>query len=141
MKYFSFSEFEKSAVASRFAIDNTIPADIKGNVEFLVNTLLDPIREHFGAPIIITSGYRCPQLNKAIDGASPRSLHMRGLAADFTTGNNIVNMQLFEWITDPANSLKFDLAIAEHANDVLSECKWIHIQTTPKNPRQLVLLA
>lgn len=82
-KYFTINEFEKSEKACQLGIDNTIPSIQKKNIEKLVNLILDPLRETLNVPIIISSGYRCPRLNKALEGA-PNSQHMDGLAADIT---------------------------------------------------------
>lgn len=83
MKHFTINEFEKSAKAYQLGIDNTMPSRQKKNIEKLVNLVLDPLREAIKEPIIISSGYRCPRLNKAVGGA-PDSQHVAGLAADIT---------------------------------------------------------
>lgn len=83
MKYFTINEFEKSAKACQLGIDNTIPSLQRKNIEKLVNLVLDPLREAIKTPIIISSGYRCPRLNKAVGGVQ-NSQHMDGLAADIT---------------------------------------------------------
>ena len=88
MKYFTFTEFERSETAVRYAIDNTLPEKNKANVATLVDTVLDPLREAWGKPITVTSGYRCPALNAAVGGVST-SLHQIGRAADITTGNSV----------------------------------------------------
>ena len=83
MKHFTINEFEKSAKAYQLGIDNTAPSLQRKNIEKLVNLVLDPLREAIKAPIIISSWYRCPRLNKAIGGAID-SQHLAGLAADIT---------------------------------------------------------
>ncbi len=83
MKYFTLNEFEKSAKAWQLGIDNTIPSMQKKNIEKLVNLVLDPLREEIKSPVIVSSGYRCPRLNKAVGGAL-KSKHIEGLAADIT---------------------------------------------------------
>ena len=55
-------------------------------LEALVNRVLDPLREAWGAPIIVTSGYRCEELNARVGGAK-RSYHLRGMAADIRPQN------------------------------------------------------
>lgn len=87
MKYFKFDEFFKSEVAIAVGINN-VPEEsqkqlVRGNIILLVDNVLDPIRESFKLPIIITSGYRCPALNDLI-GGSESSQHLTGQAADFT---------------------------------------------------------
>ena len=81
MKYFSIEELVKSASAERLAIDNTPPRAAQRMLTILVEQLLDPIRRRYGAPIIVTSGYRCPALNIAVGGVA-NSHHIVGCAAD-----------------------------------------------------------
>ena len=82
MKYFTFPEFEYSLTASLKGYDNEAPREARRNIEYLVDTVLDPLREYLGCPIVITSGYRCRDLNNDV-GGSPTSQHLLGLAADF----------------------------------------------------------
>ena len=70
-----------SATAERLAIDNTPPRAAQRMLTILVEQLLDPIRRRYGAPIIVTSGYRCPALNTAVGGVA-NSHHIVGCAAD-----------------------------------------------------------
>ena len=82
MKYFTFPEFEYSLTAALKGYDNEAPREVRRNIEYLVDTVLDPLREYLGSPIVITSGYRCRDLNNDV-GGSPTSQHLLGLAADF----------------------------------------------------------
>ena len=79
--YFNLSELSASATAERLAIDNTPPRAACQMLTILVEQLLDPIRRRYGAPIIVTSGYRCPALNTAVGGVA-NSHHIVGCAAD-----------------------------------------------------------
>lgn len=81
MKYFKFSEFEKSEMAKTMKLDNSIPDRYKSNIEELVDNILDPIREFCAFPIVVTSGYRSDDLNRAVGGKSS-SAHLVGYAAD-----------------------------------------------------------
>ena len=81
MKYFKFSDLTASAPAERLAIDNTPPRAAQQMLTVLVEQLLDPIRRRYGAPIIVTSGYRCPALNTAVGGVA-NSHHIIGCAVD-----------------------------------------------------------
>ena len=81
MKYFSIEELAKSATAERLTIDNTPPRAAQRMLTILVEQLLDPIRCRYGAPIIVTSGYRCSALNTAVGGVA-NSHHIVGCAAD-----------------------------------------------------------
>lgn len=81
-KNFSYKEFEKSDVASKLHIDNTIKDfEVRDNVKALVDNLLQPLRDAWGGPIPINSGYRCSELNKAVGGVDT-SQHTKGMAAD-----------------------------------------------------------
>lgn len=86
MKNFKLSEFFVSSTANKNDIKNEPSIDeratIERNINLLVDNVLDPIRDKFCAPVIITSGYRCPQVNKLVGGVN-NSQHMSGCAADF----------------------------------------------------------
>lgn len=69
MRYFTIAELVKSETADKKAIDNRLPQELLPNAQALVNNVLDPLREAYGKPITVTSGYRCPALNKAIGGS------------------------------------------------------------------------
>lgn len=117
MKHFTIDELCRSTVASRNGIDNT-PGDwVKKNLTLLVDKVLDPLREWYGKPIKVNSGYRCPKLNEAVGGVST-SQHVKGEAADIDTGNISENRKLFEYIKD---NLPHDQLIWECGG------KWIHV--------------
>lgn len=133
MKYFSFEEFERSASAQRLNIDNSIPEDLKVNVTALADAVLDPLREAWGKPIMVNSGYRCAELNRAV-GGSPSSQHTKGMAADITTGNRADNRRLFQLIVDM--KLPYDQLINEGG------FSWIHVshRADGKNRGQILAL-
>lgn len=86
MKYFTFRELLRSEIAIKNDVAN-MPFlygehHVYNNLEKLVENLLDPIRERFATPVIITSGYRCERLNKLVNGVE-YSQHREGKAADF----------------------------------------------------------
>lgn len=81
MKYFTIDELTRSVTATQRGIDNTPDLIAKANLRTLVEAVLDPLRKAWRAPIIVSSGYRCPALNRAVDGVE-HSLHLRGMAAD-----------------------------------------------------------
>ena len=83
MKYFSLSELTHSDTAVSVRIDNTPTAEAVPLMVELIDRVLDPIREHWGLPIRVTSGYRCPELNEEVSGVED-SYHMDGCAADIT---------------------------------------------------------
>lgn len=86
MKHFNLSEFFRSSTAAKNGIKNEPSADEKAtivrNINLLVDNVLDPIRDKLCTPVVITSGYRCPQVNKLVGGVN-NSQHMSGCAADF----------------------------------------------------------
>ena len=81
MKYFSVSEMLKSDTAIKQRLWNGAPKEAEENLRALVDEVLDPLREAYGRPIRVNSGYRCPKLNTLV-GGTPNSQHMRGEAAD-----------------------------------------------------------
>ena len=97
MKYFSLSEFSHSDTAVSLGIDNTIPQVAAKNIEHLIICVLDPIRERWGLPIRVTSGYRCPELNDEVGGVED-SYHMDGCAADISATDPTRNVELMSLI-------------------------------------------
>jgi uncharacterized protein YcbK (DUF882 family) len=131
MKYFTITELTKSATASRRGIDNTPSSTIKANLTELVDKILDPLREAWGSPIIVTSGYRCQQLNKAVGGAKS-SQHVYGQAADIRTVSDKPsdNKKLFDLILKL--NLPYDQLIDEYGYN------WIHVSYSPRNRKQIL---
>ena len=80
-RFFSWAELTRSNTARRLGLDNTPTPEAQANLRALVADVLDPLREKLGRPIRVSSGYRAPAVNRAIDGAA-RSQHMRGEAVD-----------------------------------------------------------
>lgn len=80
MEYFNFSEF-----ACRCC--GRIPPGVRGNIEALVDNVLDPARRVFGGPVSVSSGYRCPKHNAEVGGVSG-SQHLKGEAADVCCSDN-----------------------------------------------------
>lgn len=113
MKNFKLSEFFDSSTADKNGIKNEPSADkratIERNINSLVDNVLDPIRDKFCAPVVITSGYRCPQVNRLVGGVD-NSQHMSGCAADFHVMGFTPPMmhQVFLYIF---NTLEFDQLI------------------------------
>ena len=131
MKWFALKEFVKSNTAARLGINNNPSEDVKKNIELLVEKILDPLRESFGKPIIVTSGYRCKELNKAVGGAA-KSQHMSGEAADIRTveDSKSANKELFNLIIELG--LPFDQLINEHDYD------WVHVSYGKRNRRMIL---
>lgn len=117
MKYFTIAELCKSQTADRLGIDNRCMKEHAANLTTLVESVLDPLRGWYGKPIAVSSGYRCPELNKVIKGTST-SQHLTGQAADIDTGDRQQNKLLFEYIR---TNLVFDQLIDE------SNFAWVHV--------------
>ena len=91
----------------------------------LTQAVLQPLREWWGKPIVIGSGYRCPALNKAVGGVS-NSQHMKGQAVDlFIDGDKKKGCQWMEWIADHCD---FDQLIWEHN---AKGTYWVHVSYDP----------
>lgn len=131
MKYFTISELCKSTTAQSRGIDNTPPEDIAKKLTELIENVLDPVRELWGGPITVNSGFRCPVLNKAVGGKAT-SQHITGEAADITTGSAKGNKRLFAMIVK--SDIPFDQLIDE------SNYSWIHISYGERNRRQVLHL-
>lgn len=130
MEYFTIDELRRSATASRLGIDNTPPAGAVAALTALVVNLLDPLRRRWGMPLTVTSGYRCPALNRAVGGTS-NSHHLRGMAADLTTGDRTENRRLFQALLE--SGMPFTQLIDE------SGFAWIHLSYDPSDLRCQVL--
>ncbi len=130
MKYFTIDEFLRSSVALLHDIDNSIDTGSLKNLEALVENVLDPLREAWGKPIRVTSGYRCARLNKAVGGV-PTSHHLTGKAADITAGSNEDNRQLF--LLAQQLRLPFCQLIDE------SGYSWLHVSYDKDNTKRQVL--
>lgn len=79
---FSYREFERSVTAERKGIINIIhTVQVRDSIKALVDEVLQPLRTAWGKPLVINSGYRCPELNRAVGGVSD-SQHVKGEAAD-----------------------------------------------------------
>lgn len=130
-KHFTLDEFIKSATATRLGIDNTPDEKALNCIQALVDNVLEPLRVHFGRPIIITSGYRCPRLNKAVGGSST-SQHAVGQAVDIrsVSDSREDNKELFDMIREM--KLPFDQLINEFDYD------WVHVSFGPRNRRQVL---
>lgn len=131
MKYFTLQEFISSPTARRLNIDNTPSRDVVGRLNLLVDNILDPLRDAYGQPIIVTSGFRCSKLNKAV-GGTKTSQHMLGEAADIRTVSDKPedNRRLFDLCREL--HLPFDQLIDEYGYN------WIHVSFSPRHRRQIL---
>lgn len=131
MKYFSLTELVKSDTARRLGIDNTPSDKIKNNLTLFIDKVLDPIREDWGSPISVSSGYRCPELNKAVGGVNT-SGHMYGFCADLQVKGDLRKFSNFviEWMKE--HHMKFDELLFERSGNVT----WLHFCWIGKDGKQ-----
>lgn len=128
MKYFSFTEFERSETAYRHGIGNRLPDNYKNNVAALVDNVLDPLRAAWGRPLTVTSGYRCAELNNAVGGV-PTSMHLTGHAADITAGSPVDNRRLYQ-LVQSLNLPYFELIGKKY------DFRWLHISHAPDRTKR-----
>ena len=119
-EHFSLTEFTHSQTADRKGIDNTIPKRLYPRITELCQHILEPMRAHFG-PLIVSSGYRCPPLNKAV-GGSRYSQHMSGEAADIISPR-VHPLELCEWVKK-SSEVPFHQCIYEYDD-------WCHVSIAP----------
>jgi hypothetical protein len=122
-KNLTLAECTKSITASRMGIDNTPDEWVIENLRQVAINVFQPLRDAFKNPIYISSGYRSPELNKAISGSS-RSSHMEGRALDLDADvfGGCTNSQIFEYIR---NNLEFDQLIWEFGDE--NNPDWVHV--------------
>lgn len=130
MKYFTIAELTRSDTARRLGIDNTPPASAVKALTVLVDEVLDPLREAWGGPIRVNSGYRCRELNKAV-GGTPSSQHQRGEAADITVGSRSANRRLLALIK------RLDLPVDQCIDE--KGCRWIHVSHRKGHNRRMYM--
>ena len=128
--YFNLKEFERSSVADKYNIDNTIPKELVPHIEELID-FLNPIREAWGKPIIVTSGYRCNELNKKVGGVS-NSAHTIGYGVDLVSGDFSVFSNFIKSYFQSHPEVKFDQVIIERSG----KSQWIHIGLYNKDNKQ-----
>jgi len=123
-KNLTLAECTKSTTASRLGIDNTPDDDwIIENLRAIASDIFQPLRDSFGTPIYVSSGYRSEALNKAI-GGSKRSQHIQGRALDLDADvfGVCTNAQIFNYIRE---NLVFDQLIWEFGDDDSPD--WVHV--------------
>ena len=102
--YFTIKEMTKSKTAELYHIDNTPTKEAIENLK-KVMYILDIVRAHIGKPILVNSGYRCKRLNEMIGGVQ-KSMHTKGLAADFRTGKVEDIDRMFEFLKENHKEFK-----------------------------------
>ena len=130
MKYFTIAELCRSNTADKFLIDNKCTKEQAANMMALVNNVLDPLREAYGKPIRVNSGFRWEKLNKKV-GGSKTSDHLHGMAADITAGIPKENKRLFYLIQELG--LPFKQLIDEKG------FSWVHVSYDANNLKRQIL--
>ena len=128
-EHFKLSEMLASETAEQRHIPNTPRKDHIMAMQNLAVRCLEPTRQHFGLPIQITSGFRSPDLNKAVKGVA-NSQHLEGEAADITiprrywpfcyTSQEQIARLLYTWMKD---NIDLDQLILEHSGPIW----WVHV--------------
>lgn len=135
-KHITFAEGIKSQQATRLGISNMPTDEHLLNMHSVANLCFEPLREHFGVPIAVTSFYRSPAINKAI-GGSMSSQHCKGQAMDLDADvfGGITNAQIFNWLKD---NVVFDQLIWEFGDDKNPD--WVHVSynATGKNRKHVL---
>ena len=135
-KHFTLSEMEKSQTAVRKGISNKAGSGEIKNLTDLCYEVLEPVRIKFDKPVIITSGYRSPELCEAI-GSKATSQHAKGQAVDFEIAG-VSNLQVALWIQ---NNCDFDQLILEFwkEEDKDPNSGWVHCSYVDGSNRKQVL--
>ena len=131
-------EMTRSETAKRKGVSNEPTPEHIENMIVLANKIFQPIRDHFGVPIYISSGYRSAALNKKIGGAK-NSYHIYGMAFDLDQdgkNNGVSNKQIFDFIKD---NLIFTELIWEYGNDQNPD--WVHVAYDSKKLNKEILKA
>jgi uncharacterized protein YcbK (DUF882 family) len=126
---FSLEEMIHSDTAVRKGIDNTPPADVLTTLTHTAQEM-EKVRAMLIAPISVSSGYRCPELNKLV-GGQPSSQHCKGEAVDFTAPIFGPPAQVMRKLAE--SSIKYDQIILEFD-------RWVHISFTATPRRQALII-
>ena len=133
---FSLQELIKSQTATRKGIDNTPDQGHQDNLKSLCTHVLQPVREHFGRVVTVSSGYRSPELCIAI-GSKTTSQHAKGQAADFEIFG-VSNKELADYINE---TLDYDQLILEFWNESDPNSGWVHCSYSEGSNRKQYLKA
>lgn len=138
MKYFTIDELCASDVAWARNIPNHPTSEARENLTRLIDRVLDPIREAWGGPVTVTSGFRAQLLNKAVGGVST-SQYLLGEAADITVGSPDLNKRLFDLVVSlqKEGKIAFDQLIWEKGSAAGPD--WIHVSYRQGSNRNQIL--
>ena len=135
-KNFSLKEMTKSQTALRRGIDNEPGDEEEANLQQLCEQVLQKVRDHFGKPVTVNSGYRSPELNKAI-GGSTTSDHCKGMAADIEIPG-VSNYELADWIKE---NCEFRQLILEFYTPGVPDSGWVHVSYNYEENEKKVMTA
>ena len=135
-KSFTLNELTKSQEATRLGINNIPNEEHIKNLKILCEKILQPIRDFYGMPVSISSGYRSVALCEAI-GSSSKSQHTKGQAADFEVFG-ITNKQLADFVVQ---NLDYDQCILEFWNPNEPNSGWVHCSYNSAGNRKQYLRA
>lgn len=128
---FSLSELTASSTAKARNIDNTPPPAAVEALRDLATSILQPLRNRYGKPITVTSGYRSPALNKAVGGVAT-SQHLKGEAADIVCDNNRALWNLAVSMVKSG-----EITVGQLLNE--KGLSWIHISLPSAKHRNFIL--
>jgi len=135
-KSFTLNELTKSQEAVRLGIDNTPNEEQIQNLKILCEKILQPLRDFYGMPVSVSSGYRSVALCEAI-GSSSKSQHTKGEAADFEIFG-VPNKEVSEFIV---KNLEYDQCILEFWNENEPNSGWVHCSYSSNGNRMQYLKA
>ena len=133
---FNLIELTKSQTAERKGIDNTPSPTHRHNLKSLCTSILQPVRDHFGRVVSVSSGYRSKELCTAI-GSKITSQHAKGEAADFEI-YGLSNKELADWINE---NLYYDQLILEYWKESDPNSGWVHCSFSLNGNRKQYLKA
>ena len=132
---FSLKEMVASQTAERKGINNNPSEDHMNNLKLLCEKVLQPVRDHFGKVVSVSSGYRSEELCEAI-GSSKTSQHAKGQAVDFEIAG-VPNIQVAYWLQ---NNVDFDQLILEFYNPDDPAGGWVHVSYNEKGSNRKQVL-
>lgn len=135
-KNFTLNELTQSETALRKGLDNAPTQDVISALQTLAVNVLQPVREHYGKGVKVTSGYRSPEVNASV-GGSKTSDHCKGQAADIEIPG-LPNLELAQYIKD---TLQFTQLILEFYTPGVPDSGWVHVSYDPSNLKCQVMTA
>ena len=135
-RFFTLAELTNSFTAQQLGLDNRPTPEALSRLQALTTRVLDPLRQLFGSPIYVNSGYRSPEVNAAVGGAT-NSQHILGEAADIRGATTGETRRLLGLALAHAHDLGFDQLIAEEC-DNRGFPKWLHISYGDRQRNQFI---